>query len=120
MQNRTILPILFNLICNFIYWWNSQLVFYYLGFDQKVVGNKVKYKFGAGSASLLVTGLLLLISMIWILINTRLIYKEKKKCWGYFIVAMGLVLFMGVCWGVYYLDVFPLRFEILTEQPPRL
>lgn len=108
------IPILVNMVVSLRYYAYArhQLIFE-LGFDGYLDNDGVThYQFGIGSTSQIFIFVCMIVSVIGIVINGKLLYKDKRQSVIYKAVNIGIILVMYVLWAIMYLDYYPLWGEL--------
>ncbi len=116
------LPILFNIICSLVLWWHSETIFYYLECDPYLLQDgEVHYRIGTGGVLLIIMLIVLIISIVWILLNAKYLYRDENSKQEYRMLSIGFVVLMDVCWIAHFLKWYDLVAVIQGEierRPP--
>ncbi|MBE5864967.1 MAG: hypothetical protein E7292_01975 [Lachnospiraceae bacterium] len=123
MKNK--IPVLLRALTGFIPLWLNNVAslrfFVYLdrnlidelGLSGYLVQNGVReYQYGIGWPAQIGTFVIMLVTVIWILITSRFLFKDKKHKRIYKVVSLGITLIMYIFWVWYYLDYYPLFNDI--------
>ena len=107
------LPIVFNIVCSLVCKWNAEKLFFLLERDERLMRDgELYYGIGTGSVLLAIMLVLLLVSIVWIRMNTKFLYSDKDSAHKYKVWSIGFVVFMDVCWIIHYLDWYSLIGDI--------
>ena len=84
-----------------------------LGYDGYLEQSGIReYQFGIGWAAQIGTFAIMVATVIWILITSRFLFKNKKHKRIYKAVSLVITMIMYIFWVWYYLDYYPLNQNI--------
>ncbi|MBE5864972.1 MAG: hypothetical protein E7292_02000 [Lachnospiraceae bacterium] len=108
------IPLWLNNVANLRYFlYISRKLIFELGLSGYLVQNGVReYQYGIGWPAQIGTLVIMLVTVIWILITSRFLFKDKKHKRIYKVVSLGITLIMYIFWVWYYLDYYPLFNDI--------